>query len=251
MKITSILASVVLSSIGLIGATSARAETSVLIQSEDGTFNFAETNLGTIAYHGGLMERGLLTLTAPIDVRYLRFEMPSTCDGAIFEAGTITEGVADIAHGVGRNRFVVNEGRGMRTRTIFVSINGVASAGCAVSVFRTDDTTTPPTPSDQFAYTCLANSLSGSLSVAAVTDSARVPFVIHSNETLMVRSNLTAARTAPFVTISYDGDASSSNHQVNVAVDSAITNVPSCDLMPLYRFVLSADQLRVELSRQH
>ena len=42
------------------------------------------------------MERGTLNLTTPLSVNYLRFEIPASCNGTIFEAGTITEGVADV-----------------------------------------------------------------------------------------------------------------------------------------------------------
>lgn len=252
MKITSYVASAAIAAMVLAGATPANANTKVFTQLEDGTLAAAETYLGSIAYQGGLMERGTLTLTTALSISYLRFEIPATCDATIFEAGTITEGVADIARGLGRNRFVVNEGRGMRTRTVFASVNGVASAGCAILVFQSDGTPPPPQPTPtEYAYTCLTNTTPYRVQASALAQNWNVPFSVSINETVMVRSNLLVGGRAPFVSIAFDGDASSGNHSVNVAVESGITTAPACDLLPLYNFTLSSDARRLELLRQH
>ncbi len=252
MKIKTYIASSAMAAMALSGATAASAGTKVFTQLEDGTLAPAETYLGSIAYHGGLMERGTLNLTTPLSVNYLRFEIPASCNGTIFEAGTITEGVADVAKVLGHNRFAVNEGRGMRTRSIFASVNGTASAGCAILVFQTDDTTTPPpSPPSNYAYTCLSNATPYRVMASVLSQNWNVPFTTETNETVLLRSNLLYGGRAPFVTIAFDGDAGLGNHAVNVAVESGVTNAPQCDLLPFYNFTISDDGRRLELLRNH
>lgn len=249
-KIASSFAVAAMAAIVSTGATSVSAGTQVFTQLEDGTLAPAETYLGAIAYHGGLMERATLNLTTAINIKYLRFEIPASCDATIFEAGTITEGVADIAEDIGRKRFVVNQGRGMRTRSVFASVNGIPSAGCDIAVFQTDNTTSPPPPTG-YAYTCISNSTPNRIMASVLSENWQEPFSVTVNETMLVRSNLTTSGRAPFVSIAYDGDAGSGNHGVNVAVESGITATPSCDLLPLYNFSVSSDARRIELLRKH
>ncbi len=250
MKMKSFFTSVALGAMVLSRTTSLSAETKVFTQLDDGTFDHTETILGEIAYQGGHMERGLLTLAAPLDVSALRFEFPASCDATILEAGTVTEGVADVARNIGQNRFSINEGRGMRARSIFVSIDGPASAGCSVLVFKTSAQQNP-VPGTEYAYTCLQNTAPGYVPATIYSQNWSVPFRMAPNETVFIRSNLLPGRTAPFTSISFDGDASPAIHFVNVAVAASIATSPNCDLLPMYNFAVSSDQWRLELLRQH
>jgi hypothetical protein len=226
-----------------------RAESSVINSFEPTQAAPGETYLGAIPYHGGLMERGLLTLTAPQDLKFLRFEAPTSCDTSIFEAGTVTEGIADLAQSVGQNKFSVDGGRGVRARSVFVSINGAPSAGCAVLVFKLD--TLPSTPERDYAFTCLKNMAPNPVPGNVLSGNWSVPFTIAANEVSLIRSDLLPDGAAPFVSLAFDADATLGYYPVTMPIRSAIMTTPDCAVAPLYQFVLSADLRRLELVRQH
>ena len=110
MKLFSIITSATLAGTLFLGAMNANAETTLLPTSE--------TYIGSIAYTGGLLERGKLDLGTAQELKYIRIDVPSFCVGDVFEAGTITEGVEDVATALGQNTFAVNEGRGFRAKSV-------------------------------------------------------------------------------------------------------------------------------------
>jgi hypothetical protein len=106
-----------------------------------------ETLLGVIDYKGGFGSRLRLNLPAPQVIKGFHVEIPSFCKADILEAGTVTEGVEDLAEQQGSSSvYKVNNGAGERVSAVFVTLNGPEGGACSVPVFATTGDTPPPPP---------------------------------------------------------------------------------------------------------
>jgi hypothetical protein len=106
------------------------------------------TLLGVIAYDGSFAYRARLDLAAPVDLAAFHVALPSFCGNVeILEAGTITEGIEDLAalSRSGTNDFLVNDGHGQRVSAVFVTLNGPADARCTIPIFAGEGGDTDPT----------------------------------------------------------------------------------------------------------
>lgn len=199
-----------------------------------------ETYLGSIRYEGGLLERGTLNLETPKDLRYVRFEVPNFCQAEVFEAGTITEGVADHASATNvPGVYAVADGRGARARSIFASLNGPDTAKCHVLVFARTALTAPDRPQlpptePYRAVTCIINELNVPFVGRIVTDNIPGDIMIASRSTTILTTTLRADRTVPFVQLSYDMDMSALYTPAAVPLLSQLQTQPSCLTAPTY-----------------
>lgn len=239
MKVTSIIASTL---IALSAASSVALASSPIANFE---VNANETYIGSIAYRGGLMERGELRLNQAQELKYLRFDIPSFCKGEIFEAGTITEGVADVAEELKTNYFSVNGGRGMRAGKVFVSVNGPQSEGCNILVFKLakapgHDPLPPPT--NQKAYTCVTNQSIYSIAGQIQTPGSTQSFSLVPNQTIII--NRPGNMTDP-VSLVFDQDLTNGYQAVSVRVEGKIQARGDCSQAPSYSFL--EDQLNRKL----
>lgn len=104
--------------------------------------------LGAIAYAGGFQTKVEMKLQQPEIVRRFRLAIPSYCEGVdILEAGTVSEGVQDVADAVGTPNggvFSVNKGAGQRISAVFASLNGPTGKTCQIPVFAVDEPSSDP-----------------------------------------------------------------------------------------------------------
>jgi len=244
MKLISLITSAVAAGTLFLGALTASAETTLLPTNE--------TYIGSIAYTGGLLERGNLDLGTAQDIKYLRIDVPSFCVGEVFQAGTITEGVEDVATALGQNVFSVNEGRGFRAKGVFISVNGPASAGCNILVFKSDRAQTPPTPpppGTAKAYSCVTNGTGLQAAGNFVNNGWAVQFTLQPGQMMMLQGDLGPGGVLPNLAITFDADATLGYYPVTVPVASAVQDRGDCARAPLYQFVLDAYQRRLSLVR--
>jgi hypothetical protein len=246
MKLISIVSSAALAATLFLGAWSANAETTLLPSNE--------TYIGSIAYTGGLMERAKLDLGTAQDIKYIRIDVPSFCVGEVFEAGTITEGVEDVATALGQNTFSVNDGRGFRAKGVFISVNGPASPGCNILVFKSErsQTPTPPTPPPPGtgkAYSCVTNGTGYQAAGNFVNNGWAVPFSLQPGQMMMLQADLLAGGALPNLALTFDADATVGYYPITVPVASLAQARGDCSRAPLYQFVLDAYQRRFNLIR--
>lgn len=97
--------------------------------------------LATLRYEGGFVNRVHIELQAPAEVKKFKVQIPSFCgDVEILEAGTVTEGVEDLAEATdAEGVFAVNGGDGMRIGQIFLTLNGPDAASCTIPVLDVSD----------------------------------------------------------------------------------------------------------------
>lgn len=199
-----------------------------------------ETYLGSIRYEGGLLERGSLNLANPMDLRFVRFEVPNFCQAEVFEAGTITEGVTDHAAPTSTpGVYAVADGRGARVRSIFASLNGPDTAKCHVLVFARSSATVPSRPdlppaTPYKAMTCIINELPVAFVGRILTDNFPGDISLAPRMTTILTTNLRADRSTPFVQLSFDMDMSFIYTPVNVPLVSQLQTQPSCLTAPTY-----------------
>ncbi len=216
-----------------------------------------ETYLGSIRYEGGLLERGPLTLTTAIDLRFIRFEVPNFCQAEVFEAGTITEGVADHASATGTpGVFAVADGRGARVRSIFASLNGPDTSKCHVLVFARSAASLPNRPelppAEPFkAVTCIVNELSIPFLGRILTDNLPSDISIPPRMTTILTTTLRPDRSVPFVQLTYDMDMSPFYTPASAPLVSQMQTQPGCLTAPTYvlrqrGFSSLVDVLRVQ-----
>lgn len=247
MKLFSIITSATLAGTLFLGAMNANAETTLLPTSE--------TYIGSIAYTGGLLERGKLDLGTAQELKYIRIDVPSFCVGDVFEAGTITEGVEDVATALGQNTFAVNEGRGFRAKSVFISVNGPTSPGCNILVFKSDRAQTPPAPTPTpapgpgKAYSCVTNGTGYQVTANFVNSGWSVPFNLQPGQMMMLQADLLAGPALPNLAITFDADATMGYYPVSAPIASAIQSRGDCSMAPLYQFVLDTYQRRFNLVR--
>jgi hypothetical protein len=245
MKLISMITSALATGTLLLGAMTANAETTLLPTSE--------TYIGSITYTGGLMERGKLDLGTAQEIKYLRIDVPSFCVGEVFEAGTITEGVEDLATALGQNTFSVNEGRGFRAKGVFISVNGPASPGCNILVFKSDRPQTPPPPPPPpgggKAYSCVTNGTGYQAAGNFVNNGWAVPFTLQPGQMMMLQADLQLGGALPNLSLTFDADATIGYYPVSVPVASVAQARGDCSRAPLYQFVLDVYQRRFNLIR--
>jgi hypothetical protein len=201
-----------------------------------------ETYLGAIHYQGGLLERGTLTLSQAMELKYIRFEIPNFCKPEIFEAGTVTEGIADLAQATDTpNLFAVNGGRGLRARSIFLSLNGPDNSSCHILVFSKSTTTEPapePNPGDGSrsakSITCIVNDLNVPFIGRLITDGTPSDFSSPARTTSALITTLRADRTSPTVQFAFDADLSPGYIPQTVTLVSLIQEQPDCRTAPVY-----------------
>lgn len=97
--------------------------------------------LATLRYDGGFINRQHIELQAPVELKKFKVQIPSFCgDVEILEAGTVTEGIEDVAEATdAEGVFVVNGGDGMRVGQIFLTLNGPDAASCTIPVLDVSD----------------------------------------------------------------------------------------------------------------
>ena len=203
----------------------------------------SESYLGSIEYHGGLLERGRLELSTAAFIKYLRFEIPSHCKADIFEAGTTTEGTDDLAE---RTRtsgvFAINEGRGIRARGIFLSLNGANEQNCHVLIFGRDQLDNPTQPTDPtapsgHAITCFENQLNFPV-VAQLNNNGHISEVLfQARRTSILAQPLRGDAPLPLRTIEFDRDISANSLFANYSLLSTHAQNVDCATAPRYRFV--------------
>ena len=248
MKLISIVTSAIAAGTLFLAALTAHAETALLPTNE--------TYIGSIAYTGGLMERGKLDLGTAQELKYIRIDVPSFCVGDVFEAGTITEGVEDVATALGKNTFSVNEGRGFRAKGVFISVNGPASPGCNILLFKSDrlqtptpPTPTPPPPGAGKAYSCVTNGTGYQAAGNFVNNGWAVPFTLQPGQMIMLQADLLGGGALPNLALTFDADATMGYYPVTVPVASVAQTRGDCSTAPLYQFVLDTYQRRFNLVR--
>lgn len=94
--------------------------------------------LGTVDYNGGYLPRARVTLNAPMELKRFRVAIPGFCgETEILEAGTVTEGIEDVAAPLrGEGEFEVNGGAGLRVSAVWVTFNGPLDASCVVPIME-------------------------------------------------------------------------------------------------------------------
>jgi hypothetical protein len=222
------------------------------------TLSANEHYLGAIPYQGGLLERGRLELSDVAVLKYLRFEVPSHCKADIFEAGTTTEGVDDLAE---RTRtahvFSVNEGRGIRARSVFLSLNGAEAQNCHVLVFSRQVLDLPPPPSDPSppnasAITCIENSLSFPIitQLHVGTDNRQVSQVLFQPQRTSILNHAVGSEGGlPSISMVFDRDLSTNTVIANYALAATRSPYLDCAFAPRYRFVSIFGTSLIELVR--
>ncbi len=117
----------------------------------EATAESASSVLATLRYEGGFVNRQHIALQTPAEVKKFKVQIPSFCgDVEILEAGTVTEGVEDLAEATDADGvFAVNGGDGMRIGQIFLTLNGPDAASCTIPVLDvSDDDTDGPARCD-------------------------------------------------------------------------------------------------------
>jgi hypothetical protein len=209
--------------------------------------------LGAIPYNGGLMERGRLFLTSPEVIQYLRFDMPSHCRADVFEAGTTTEGVDDLAEQTrDRSIFAVNAGRGNRSGGVFLSLNGASNQSCYVLVFsRTSQTlppSNPPSPRSS-AITCIENPLNIPVSAQLNHNGNVVPVTFNPLRTSVLTHPLSDGEEMPQLSIVFDRDISPGAVMANYILLATRSLTTDCTFTPRYRFVSVPGTSLIDLVR--
>jgi hypothetical protein len=200
--------------------------------------SLSELYLGSIRYDGGLLERGTLTLGSPVDARFIRLEVPSFCQAEVFEAGTVTEGIPDLATPTGTpGIYAVAQGRGMRVRSIFASINGPDQAACHILVFARSDANQPARPDlppadEAKSVVCIINELAIPLNIQTLTDNFPTQFALAPRSTKLLSSPLRADRTAPTIVLTYDMDLSFAYQPAAATLATAVQSQESCVTAP-------------------
>lgn len=199
-----------------------------------------ETYVGSIHYTGGLLERGTLQLSQPTELTFIRFQIPEFCQPEIFEAGTITEGISDLAQPTQvPNVFAVNGGRGARTRTVFASFNGPEGQSCHVLVFARSQAL-PPSPPDEpsngapKAVSCIVNEVNASVNAQILTDGVALNVSLPPLRTVMIASNLRFDRSIPRVDFAFDRDITIGYSPITIALNPRVQAHPDCNTSPLY-----------------
>lgn len=234
------------------------AETKVLVASAENTTS-SETYLGAIHYQGGLLERGMLHLQQPAELQYIRFEIPNFCQPQIFEAGTVTEGVADLADATETsNVFAVNGGRGIRARSVFLSLNGPDNSSCHILVYSRTAAPTPapePTPGDGHetfrAVSCIVNELNVPMIGQISTDGVVTPFSAPAFTTSTLVTTLRADRSVPHVRFSFDSDLSAGYRAIYTPLVSNVQTTLNCGTAPTYALRLRPYTSIVDFVRVH
>lgn len=219
----------------LIGTISTAADDRRLTTIE--ILNQSETYLGSVAFQGGVLSNGELVLQQPTEIQSIRFEIPGFCQTRILEAGTVTEGVADLAQRTSNpNVYLVNGGRGTRARSVFVSLQGPQNITCNVLVYGTTNTTVPgPTPppignpDSLRAVACITNQSAGSFAGNVSTDGQyQEDFSIPAGKTTMFITTLRPDRSVPVVQISYDADVTTGYYVMQTSLSSMVQSYPDC-----------------------
>ncbi len=99
-----------------------------------------EILLGALIHNGGFAKEVVLPLQAPKFVTHIRFAVPEFCRNLqILEAATVTEGIADKAKLVSKEKliFAVNKGEGARISKVTAALNGMPNQPCTIPVYAT------------------------------------------------------------------------------------------------------------------
>jgi len=210
------------------------------------SLNAHEQYLGSIEYKGGLLERGRLELSESTVIKFLRFDIPSHCKADIFETGTTTEGVDDLAERTRTpNIFAVNEGRGARSRGVFLSLNGADAQSCHVLVFSRNalDIPTPPTdptPPTASAISCIENPLNFPIITqlqVGLTNPHVSQVLFQPQRTTILNHPVGGDLGLPNVSLVFDRDLSTNSLMANYILASTRSVVLDCAYAPRYRFI--------------
>lgn len=198
-----------------------------------------ELYLGSVRFSGGILSRGSLDLQRPTDMKSLRFEAPDFCQTRVLEAGTVSaEGTYFAQRTSNPSVFLVNSGRGLRARSIFVSLEGPQNIDCYVLVYANPITSAPlppPNNGEARAVTCVTNQLPVSFTGNIVTDgSYQGDFSIPSGRTTMFVSRVRSDGSSPLVRIGYDSDLTSGYSAAQTTLSSTLQITPDCRYAPKY-----------------
>jgi hypothetical protein len=213
-----------------------------------------EAYLGAISYSGGLMERGRLNLANVEDIRYLRIEIPTHCHADVFEVGTTTEGIDDLAESTRvAGVFAVNQGRGNHVRGIFISLNGPQSQECSVLVFRRnslDSTPSNPGGSPLQTLVCIENPFSSPIA-AQINVSGKINNVVLAPLSLAaIQHPVRTNAPSPSLTIKFDRDLTPNVFWTYYSLVVGNSRSNNCMNNPVYRFVNPRPYL-LDLTRVH
>jgi hypothetical protein len=197
-----------------------------------------DTYLGAISYEGGLLERGRLELQNVEDISYIRFDIPDHCRAEIFQAGTSTEGVDDLAEVTSNpSVFAVNQGRGNHVRGVFVSLNGPVGQNCSVLVFKRNSPGQLPDGRTQYAVTCVENPFPFAIAVRLTAPGTSTDMVLPPHRTTILNHALRLGEFPPSLNIGFDRDLSFGVFWANYILASVNSRSIDCATAPFYRFV--------------
>ncbi len=97
-----------------------------------------EILLGALTHNGGFAKDVTLALDAPKMLTHIRFEVPEYCRNLqVLEAATVTEGIADKAKLVSKDKlvFAVHNGDGARISKVTAALNSIAGQSCSIPVY--------------------------------------------------------------------------------------------------------------------